>query len=328
MLRIDPRPGNAGSYTIPDVSPPTRFGTAVWAYGLRNPFRFSFDRGTGDLVIGDVGQGAREEIDWARTADGRGRGADYGWPAARAPCPGRGTATRRRATSRRCSTTTQAGPRAVTGGYVVRDPGLPDAAGPLRLRGHLRRRRALASCWRSRAPPTTGPTGLPARDLLVSFGEDACGHLYVVSLNGTRRPHPGRRAGPVPDPAARAGRCPRGPPARPPAAPRPPDRTSPRVQHPRSRARAASAGARRRGSSLTATENCRVTISARLGGTRLKRVRTPLRGRPPHDRAAAADGEGGQAHPPRAAAPPAGDDGRRRRPPSTRPATPAACSGG
>ena len=47
-------------YAIPADNP---FGTAVWAYGLRNPFRFSFDRGTGDLWIGDVGQGAREEID-------------------------------------------------------------------------------------------------------------------------------------------------------------------------------------------------------------------------------------------------------------------------
>ena len=46
LLRIDPRPGNAGSYAIPADNP---FGTAVWAYGLRNPFRFSFDRATGDL---------------------------------------------------------------------------------------------------------------------------------------------------------------------------------------------------------------------------------------------------------------------------------------
>ncbi len=63
LLRIDPNPGNGGGYTIPAGNP---FGTAVWAYGLRNPFRFSFDvRGTGDLFIGDVGEGAREEIDWA-----------------------------------------------------------------------------------------------------------------------------------------------------------------------------------------------------------------------------------------------------------------------
>ena len=77
LLRIDPNPGNGGGYTIPADNP---FGTEVWGYGLRNPFRFSFDvRGTGDLFIGDVGQGAREEIDWAPYAEGLGRGADYGW---------------------------------------------------------------------------------------------------------------------------------------------------------------------------------------------------------------------------------------------------------
>src|SRR6476469_7116893 len=82
LLRIDPRPGNAGSYTIPAGNP---FGTAVWAYGLRNPFRFSFDRGTGDLLIGDVGQGAREEVDRSPRASGLGRGGDYGWACREGP---------------------------------------------------------------------------------------------------------------------------------------------------------------------------------------------------------------------------------------------------
>ena len=49
----------------------------IWAFGLRNPWRFSFDRGTGDLYIGDVGQGAWEEID-RQPADSRG-GENYGW---------------------------------------------------------------------------------------------------------------------------------------------------------------------------------------------------------------------------------------------------------
>ena len=70
MLRIDPRRGNAGEYTVPSDNP---FGTAVWASGLRNPFRFSFDRATGDLVIGDVGDRAHEEIDFAPLAGPRPR---------------------------------------------------------------------------------------------------------------------------------------------------------------------------------------------------------------------------------------------------------------
>ena len=63
VLRIDPHRGNAGEYTVPSDNP---YGTAVWASGLRNPFRFSFDRATGDLVIGDVGDTAHEEIDFVR----------------------------------------------------------------------------------------------------------------------------------------------------------------------------------------------------------------------------------------------------------------------
>ena len=53
-------------------------GASVFALGLRNPFRFSFDRATGDLVIGDVGQGAEEEVDYAPA--GTAAGVNYGWP--------------------------------------------------------------------------------------------------------------------------------------------------------------------------------------------------------------------------------------------------------
>ena len=80
LLRITPDAVNGG-YTVPADNP--FVGSAgrdeIWAYGLRNPFRNSFDRLTGDLWIGDVGQGAREEIDFAAAAAGLGRGANYGW---------------------------------------------------------------------------------------------------------------------------------------------------------------------------------------------------------------------------------------------------------
>jgi glucose/arabinose dehydrogenase len=89
ILRISPQPG--GTYTIPAGNPFTggpecsggpSSGSAncpeIWAYGLRNPWRFSFDSATGDMVIADVGQSAEEEIDFAPRVQNV--GANYGWP--------------------------------------------------------------------------------------------------------------------------------------------------------------------------------------------------------------------------------------------------------
>jgi glucose/arabinose dehydrogenase len=72
MLRIDVNSGSP--YAIPPSNP---FNNEIWAYGLRNPWRFSFDRLTGDLFIADVGQSAWEEISFQ--AAGNGAGANYGW---------------------------------------------------------------------------------------------------------------------------------------------------------------------------------------------------------------------------------------------------------
>ncbi|WP_239031673.1 PQQ-dependent sugar dehydrogenase [Geomonas diazotrophica] len=72
ILRID-----VSSDTAPYRLPKNPFGNEIWAYGLRNPWRFSFDRGTGDLYIADVGQDEVEEIDFQPA--GSGAGANYGW---------------------------------------------------------------------------------------------------------------------------------------------------------------------------------------------------------------------------------------------------------
>src|SRR5256885_14648779 len=80
LVRIDPRPGGVAGYTSPPSNPffgPAIGADEVWAYGLRNPWRFSFDRLTGDLVIGDVGQNDHEEVDFQPA--GFGGGANYGW---------------------------------------------------------------------------------------------------------------------------------------------------------------------------------------------------------------------------------------------------------
>ena len=78
LLRLNPDTGGACSNGI--INPFVLVGGAqqVWSLGLRNPWRFSFDRITGDLYIGDVGQGAREEINVA-IAPNAGRQANYGW---------------------------------------------------------------------------------------------------------------------------------------------------------------------------------------------------------------------------------------------------------
>ena len=272
MLRIDPRTGNAGSYTIPADNP---FGSAVWAYGLRNPFRFSFDRGTGDLWIGDVGQGLREEIDRVTAASQLGRGGDYGWAcregtvAGPKPCTVGGNAI-----APVFDYDSSTGSHSVTGGYVVRDPGLPT------LRGRYVYADYIDDDIRSFAPAqaaaTDASTGLTLGSI-VSFAEDACGHVYVVSLGGSVQRLQDGAVGacvlkPLPPPLPLTAPPPAGA-----AGPSRPDRTSPRVT-----IRVARKGRVGRRATpriaLTASEDCRVTIRARLAKTTLKRVRTPLRG--------------------------------------------------
>src|SRR3954454_1599433 len=273
VLRIDPRPSGALGYTVPARNP---FGTAVWAYGLRNPFRFSFDhRGSKDLFIGDVGQSAAEEIDWVRAADGLGRGADFGWSCREGTAAGPTPCDSGANYVPPIVDYSQGSPRAVTGGVVVHDPGLPT------LVNRYVYADAYAGDVRSFLP--TGPratdrsAGLPTRSPLVAFGEDYCGHLYVVAMvPGTvERVQDGALGACVPRPTVPALPPPAsGTPPGAPARPAVPDRTAPRVRVTRRGRITRSARPR---ISLTATEPCRVTIRARAAGVKLKRARTSLR---------------------------------------------------
>jgi glucose/arabinose dehydrogenase len=257
VLRIDPHRGNAGEYTVPSDNP---YGTAVWASGLRNPFRFSFDRATGDLVIGDVGDTAHEEIDFVRWP-GLGRGANFGWPCREGLSSHTGT----------CMAGSLTDPvidfprpdyTAVTGGVVVRDPGLPTLTGRYLYADYYRGVIRSLALGLPRASDDRS-TGLPAVPNLASFDEDACGHVYVVSnTGGISRLQDGAISACPPPPVA--------------ATPIPSDRTAPRV-----RIRIAGMGRVGRRArpriALTASEACRVTIRARLGGWALVRARTSLR---------------------------------------------------
>src|SRR4051794_17856732 len=121
ILRIDPRPSASGPYSIPADNPFVKTANArpeIYAYGLRNPWRFSFDRATGDLTIGDVGQDSVEEIDFARK--GTARGANYGWR----PWEGRSRNFDEPAPGARFPVITKThadGWCSITGGYIVRD---------------------------------------------------------------------------------------------------------------------------------------------------------------------------------------------------------------
>ena len=175
-------PAAGGPYQVPGSNPFVgRSGARgeVYSYGLRNPWRFSFDRRTGDLSIGDVGQNAYEEIDFVRR--GAGRGANFGWR----PFEGRsrytdgesapgaiGPVIVRSHSDGNCS---------ITGGVVVRDRSLS-----------LRGRYLFGDFCRGRIESARLTPGR-ARDVrntslkvssLSSFGEDAQGRVYVVSLEG------------------------------------------------------------------------------------------------------------------------------------------------
>jgi glucose/arabinose dehydrogenase len=179
MLRIDPA----------NPSPPE-----IWASGLRNPWRFSFDRATGDLVIGDVGASAREEIDFA--ARGTAAGSNYGWPCYEGTVGPTCLVTNHTPPVFEYDSTTFG--CGVVGGYVVRDEALPTLAGRY-LYGDLCR-----SKLRSLALGTPAASGDREEALelgsLVAFGEDSCGHVYAVSIAGTvARVHDGPIA-PCPEP--------------------------------------------------------------------------------------------------------------------------------
>ena len=191
LLRIDPRPAGGRPYSVPPDNPfvgrPGR--DEIYSYGLRNPFRFSFDTSSPEqprIAIGDVGQNRVEELDYTTVAAAG--GANFGWDAfegfskytdenSGTPNPG-GTVKPIFAYSHgrggsSCS---------IIGGYVVRDP---------RLRG-LRGRYVYADLCegqlRSLAPHLKRASDDRRLGLRVgspsSFGEDDQHHLFVASLEG------------------------------------------------------------------------------------------------------------------------------------------------
>lgn len=184
IIRINPHRSGSRQYTVPADNPFVgRLGARpeIWSYGLRNPWRFSFDRGGGGLVIGDVGQNSIEEVDWA-PAPGYGRGANYGWrpfegtsvhaPGESAPGAIPPVAQYPHGAGGECS---------VTGGYVVRDPRLAGLAGRY-LFGDFCSGRIWSAELRAGSLAATVSSPLPFTiGGLSSFGEDQAGRIYAMS---------------------------------------------------------------------------------------------------------------------------------------------------
>ena len=188
LLRIDPRPG--GGYRVPRDNPFVGRGGArpeIFAYGLRNPYRFSFDRRTGDLALADVGQDAVEEVDFLKASRRARRprgGVNFGWDGfeGRSRNPNGSSPSSAGHVPPVLQRTHGQGFCSITGGYVIRDPALGSLYGAY-VYGDLcdsRLRVARLRPGRARGDRALGPR-VPS---LVSFGEDASGRVYAVSLDG------------------------------------------------------------------------------------------------------------------------------------------------
>jgi hypothetical protein len=152
----------------------------IYSYGLRNPWRFSFDRTTGDLTIGDVGQDQFEEINFVRR--GRGRGANFGWR----PFEGRSRYAQGEPASRHVPPVIvrrhSNGNCSITGGVIVRDPLLPGLRGRY-IFGDFCRGRIESARLSPRRARGVRRTSLKVASL-SSFAEDARGRVYAISLAG------------------------------------------------------------------------------------------------------------------------------------------------
>ena len=173
ILRIDVK--NGDPYTIPSDNP---FGNEVWSYGLRNPWRISFDKASGDLWIGDVGQGEWEEVDYIPA--GSQGGANFGWsimegnhgydggsqPGLLLP-----VAEYSHASGDGCS---------ITGGYVYRGS-MPEWNGIYLYgdycTGYIWGLILSDGTWQNQRLFEAGVT-------ITSFGQDEAGELYLASDNG------------------------------------------------------------------------------------------------------------------------------------------------
>jgi hypothetical protein len=223
ILRIEPRPGEEPSYRIPAGNPfAGKSGRdEIWSYGLRNPWRFSFDRANGAMVIGDVGQDAREEVDLAPSpAPGvvGGGGVNYGWNCRE------GFIAYSKAPSECASLSGFVDPVfdyphldpedgsahgcAIIGGYVVRDPSLGDLYGRYLYADYcVGELRSLVLPSGGAGTATGDRSEGISVDSPIAFGQDSCGRIYLGVKGGElfRLAGPSAASCPLPPDATASG---------------------------------------------------------------------------------------------------------------------------
>ncbi|MGB5048962.1 MAG: PQQ-dependent sugar dehydrogenase [Caldilineaceae bacterium] len=182
MLRIDVETGSPAAYTVPPSNPfvgQPNILSEIWAYGLRNPWRYSFDQQTGDLFIADVGQNAWEEIDFQAAASTGGE--NYGWRITEGnhcynpnPCDKTGLVL---PVAEYDHTLGQS----VTGGFVYRGTAWPALQGIYLYADYVSGRiwglRPAGSGWENRLL-------LDSSHNISSFGQDAAGEVYAIDHAG------------------------------------------------------------------------------------------------------------------------------------------------
>lgn len=180
LVRIDPAGGSP--YAVPADNPFVSGGGApeLWAYGLRNPFRFSFDLLNGDLYIGDVGQSQVEEIDYLPA--GTGAGSNFGWPIFEGTQPFDGGELSNH-TPPVFEETHRAGNCSLTGGVVYRGSDIPDLYGAY-LYSDLCRNSIRAITVEGGQVTASVDLGNPVNQP-VAFASDHSGEVYVLGLGGS-----------------------------------------------------------------------------------------------------------------------------------------------
>jgi glucose/arabinose dehydrogenase len=182
MLRIDVE-GGIFPYAIPPGNPFVGIGGSrgeIWALGLRNPWRFSFDRGTGDLYIGDVGQGSFEEVDFQPASSAGGE--NYGWNVLEGnSCFGGTTCNPSNFVPPVAVYDHSAGKCSITGGAVYRGGAYPRMRGIYFYgdfcTGEIFGLTRDGTSWENTLL-------LDAPFPISSFGEDEAGNLFVTDYNG------------------------------------------------------------------------------------------------------------------------------------------------